>query len=103
MYHCKYTVSDCVTHIRRVCSLCVLMTACVCMCMWLVLVEDMPVIDGSQCHGKAGPQSLVVHFNSYFQTAGNFLEIGNRGLAVIMFPLQDDIRLPLLVFQNMCG
>lgn len=43
----------------------------------------MPVIDRSACHGKAGPQGLVVHFNSYFQTAGNFLGIGNRGLAVL--------------------
>lgn len=65
----------------------VLVTACVYLCVWLVPVEDMPIIDGSQCHGKAGPQGLVVHFNSYFQTVGNFLEIGNTGLSVVMFPL----------------
>lgn len=52
---------------------CLVMTALlVFVCLCVVPVETMPVTDRSQCHGKTGPQGFVVHFNSYFQTAGNF-------------------------------
>ena len=75
-------------YILPLCVDCIFVCVCMCVCVhvWLLPVEHMPVIDRSQCHGKAGPQGLVVHFNSYFQTAGNFLRIGNRGSTAIMFP-----------------
>lgn len=99
-----YCLCLCQVSIQKICSVCKLLfwpLAGLCACMHmgvcesvcvsayararvvLVPVETMPVTDRSQCHGKAGPQGHVVHFNGYFQTAGKFLRIGNGGLAVL--------------------